>query len=256
MSVSVSEEILDFLTGIYVKRGTANRNQAIFDEAFRKAYKDMSTHTVAYASTAKDKYFYKDCSTCNENKNKIIDVIKTYVYNEFINLSNIATQQEFESWHRVTCDKIVNINTSISGLIDKNGVSSAVPIKISDIICHKSTLNAQKKKANIRVMTVFSYGQAQKLVNMMLKYLYIYSKCEASAKLDVFKPWFHCPVDRYVLKAALGKEDYNGTPWSKIRFYDEYKEIQKAIRVGINQRYSGYATKTAFEWELCEWPFK
>ena len=50
---------------------------------------------------------------------------------------------------------------------------------------------------------VFTYGQAQKLVNMMLKYLYIYYQCEGWDDLEKLRSFFHVPIDSYVLKAAF-----------------------------------------------------
>lgn len=105
-------------------------------------------------------------------------------------------------------------------------------------------------------------GQAQKLVNMMLKYLYAYYKCEEIDDLKEVVKFFHAPIDRYVLNASLGTETFtdnkkNKIPWSQIISYKEYLDVQKEIRAKIdaNPLYQAYKNKTAFEWELAEWPF-
>ena len=49
--ILVPKEILNFLTGVYCekdKADTALKKEKIFNRAFEMAYKDMSTHTVAY----------------------------------------------------------------------------------------------------------------------------------------------------------------------------------------------------------------
>ena len=66
------------------------------------------------------------------------------------------------------------------------------------------------------------YGKAQKVVNIIFKFLSAYGKCEGYEK-DC-----HLPVDSLVLKWLCGKETYNGTSWSNLT-----KEQYDGIRVKI-----------------------
>ncbi len=74
-----------------------------------------------------------------------------------------------------------------------------------------------------------TYGQAQKWVNMTIKYLYI---LEAYTFDDVFE-YLHIPIDRYILDIVhdeLGIESPK-VVWSKWDDYDkEYLDYQKKIR--------------------------
>ena len=97
---------------------------------------------------------------------------------------------------------------------------------------------------------VFTYGQAQKLVNMMIKYLYIFYKCEGWNDLDHLVSYFHVPIDSYVLKEVRQDKKSNEIPWSKINCYEEYECYQKEIQTFARKKY-----QNAFEWELTEWPF-
>ncbi len=248
--ITIDEKILDFLTGIHANRtNTTLRNEAIFTKAFDNACKDMWTHTVAYTPNAKNKYFYGDCTICKKNIVLVHKAICRFIMPLFERITSIKTQEEYNKWHSCVCNEIVNIEINIQGLTDSNAVTHNESIR--SIVCHSTTAKALKKSEPIIIDTVFSYGQAQKLINMMLKYLYIYSKCEGSSELDSIKEWFHCPMDRYVLKASLNAETFNGTPWSQLT-KTQYIECKKQIEAYVSQKtiYS-----TAFEWELAEWPF-
>ncbi|MFA9467373.1 hypothetical protein ACERC5_01715 [Streptococcus sp. E24BD] len=76
----------------------------------------------------------------------------------------------------------------------------------------------------------FTFGQAQKWVNMTLKYLYM---LEPEILEDIF-PLLHVPIDNYILKLA---DDYlqislpTDLAWSKWDDYNElYLPYQNAIR--------------------------
>lgn len=253
--ILVPKEILNFLTGIYYeknKEDIASRKEKIFNRAFEMAYKDMSTHTVAYKKDTEVYSQFIDGQTIRveSNKKKIRETIKRYIKGWFINngtgsydlteLQKINSPGAFNKWHEKLCDKIVTINCEVEQLQAKD--ETVRRINISDILCHTDK-NIQSG--------VFTYGQAQKLVNMMLKYLYIYYKCEGWNDLDDLVTYFHVPIDSYVLKEALQDEKYNDIPWSKINCYEEYICCQEEIQTFVQKR--NYPN--AFMWELTEWPF-
>ena len=77
--ISVSREILNFLTGVYYEKGKediASRKERIFDRAFYLAYKDMATHTVAYYREEYEKYIQGESRRCAENRKKVREAIK------------------------------------------------------------------------------------------------------------------------------------------------------------------------------------
>ncbi len=240
--IAVRKEILNFLTGIHGD----SRERKIFDEAFSKAYRDMASHTVAYVSPAfKAEYIDGSQERCENNKTAIKAAIKAYITDDFRNLAAVTQEIGFEVWHATLCDKIIHIGGNCPvELEDRKEQKQVIPIE--KILCHQ-----------ILKTELFTYGQAQKLVNMMLKYLYIYCSCEGWTCLDGLVDSFHTPIDRYVLRASLGTWDYRGTPWSQIKDKREYLQCQRDIKAAIDakEKYKRYAAQTAFQWELAEWPF-
>lgn len=111
----------------------------------------------------------------------------------------------------------------------------------------------------------FTYGQAQKWLNMMLKYVLM------TAEDSALKNYLHIPVDSYIMQ-AVGSDDTklkhclklecvpkkDGTvgkysesaskPWSKWN-YEEYIDFQNCIRKAISE--SDYSSP--IEWENAAW---
>lgn len=254
--ILVPKEILNFLTGVYCekdKADTALKKEKIFNRAFEMAYKDMSTHTVAYKkdSGIYERFIEGQTQRTTDNKKRIRGAVKNYIKDSFINqgtdgydltgLQKINSQDSFDKWHRELCDKIADFDDNCT--VELRGKDGNEEIKISDILCHTD------KKIQSHV---FTYGQAQKLVNMMLKYLYIYYKCEGWDTLNELVPYFHVPIDSHVLKEALQDKERDKMSWSKINSYEEYESYQEAIR--SFEKVSQYPSP--FMWELTEWPFK
>ena len=253
--ISVSKEILNFLTGVYYekdKEDAAARKEKIFDRAFNMAYKDMATHTVAYKKNTEEYSQFIDGQTArvDNNKKEIRKAIKGYIKVWFTNnetnsydlseLQKITSPEIFNKWHEKLCDAIVTIDCEVEQLQAKD--ETVCSINILDIfLCH-TDIDSQSH--------VFTYGQAQKLVNMMIKYLYIFYKCEGWNDLDHLVSYFHVPIDSYVLKEVRQDKKSNEIPWSKINCYEEYECYQKEIQTFARKKY-----QNAFEWELTEWPF-
>ncbi len=111
----------------------------------------------------------------------------------------------------------------------------------------------------------FTYGQAQKWLNMMLKYVLM------TAEDFALKNYLHIPVDSYIMQ-AVGSDNPNlkhclklecvpkkdGTvgkysesaskPWSKWN-YEEYIAFQNCIRKAISER----DHTSPIEWENAAW---
>ena len=89
--ICVSKEVLDFLTGIHADReNIEQRKVAMIDRAFNLAYKDMSTHTVAYKTAMKDKYFPDNSTRSNNNKINVKECIKKYTIDKIFGGSDLS----------------------------------------------------------------------------------------------------------------------------------------------------------------------
>lgn len=250
--MNVSKEILDFLTGIH---GSENRKEEMFNRAFELAYKDMATHTVAYKKEAKSEYFYDYNNICNENRKAVKECIKAFVEKEIFGgvelkkLKESLAEQSFDNWHEKACD---SFSSDIAGEVTlKTKSKDEKHESLSNLIEHKN-----EKSDNL-----FTIGQAQKLINMMIKYLYIYNKCEEenervlkSEDLSNIEEYAHAAIDDKVLKKVYEKENYKYTKWSDLQEYPEkggedtyckYKEKIKEVA----------KDEKMFLWELKYWPF-
>lgn len=120
-------------------------------------------------------------------------------------------QDNYDKWHECLCDDLIGIY----------------------------------KKYNFNDGYEFTYGIAQKWVNMTMKYLYViyyfYSACgyydsdfqlEFGQMIRRYAFDFHVPIDRVITEAA--KNDFgisgNFKNWSKINTYDDYYSFEKAIK--------------------------
>ncbi len=91
--------------------------------------------------------------------------------------------------------------------------------------------------------TAFTYGNAQKFVNMYVKYLYILTVLAAQYEDGIAEKWtekydwmldrtseFQVPIDRYILSCIGDKK----TAWSKIQDETEYENLRKKIDFGFD----------------------
>lgn len=115
-------------------------------------------------------------------------------------------QKQYDTWHRKICFEIQKVYTD-----------------------------------NNADMTI---GQAQKWLNMTMKYLFI---ADVPGAADVFC-YCHVPIDSYIIDEAEKKLGLKRptTPWSKIPDYEKYFDYQKEIRT----RLGGIAP---LEWEFKTW---
>lgn len=253
-NIEVPMAILNFLTGIYYEdnEDEDSRKKKIFDRAFNMAYRDMATHTVAYHKDSEEykDYIEGDSKRAVGNREKVKVAVKSYIKCWFTKgknyslteLLSLNSTEDFNEWHRKLCNEIVNIDCDVDDLEADDKTKSTVKIsKLLGYVDKNITCN------------VFTYGQAQKLVNMMIKYLYIFYKCEGWNDLDKMVSSFHVPIDSYVLKAFLGKDKYKEKSWSKFVDYEkDYMSCQNEIEKFVEDQ---KAYSNAFEWELNRWPF-
>lgn len=118
---------------------------------------------------------------------------------------DINTQKDYDNWHENVCNKIAKV------YLDKG-------IK-------------------------FYLGQAQKWLNMTIKYLYILGECDFN---DIFE-YLHVPLDNYIYKFCEKNLNIKipNTSWSRIDSYEYYISYQNKIRNKVNE----YPLK----WEFKSW---
>lgn len=95
-----------------------------------------------------------------------------------------------------------------------------------------------------------NYGKAQKVVNIIFKFLVAYGKWQNEDQC-------HMPIDSFVLKWLYKKDTYKGKSWSNIS-HKEYEQIQKDIKEKIQSpitvgNKSGIAVKNRAEADYYVW---
>ena len=88
---------------------------------------------------------------------------------------------------------------------------------------------------------ILSYGQAQKWINMTLKYLSMFDHKQTERLYE----YFHVPIDNYIIKATNYKFS---TAWSRINSYKEYIDFQKWFR----NKYDGIPLDMEFKMWISE----
>jgi hypothetical protein len=89
----------------------------------------------------------------------------------------------------------------------------------------------------------FTIGQAQKRVNMIMKYLYIHGDVDITPLFD----YLHVPLDNYMFDVAEEKLFIKRLqmPWSKIDDYQLYLDFQKKLRIAVDG--------APLRWEFGSW---
>lgn len=72
-----------------------------------------------------------------------------------------------------------------------------------------------------------NFGQAQKWINMTLKYWLLFGNKRING-IEKNAKYFHIPIDRYVQRGMFNEKTPN--PWSKITTYEAYFEYQQKHR--------------------------
>lgn len=156
------------------------------------------------------------------------------------------------------CDMLVNNYDVLTDAVKSTNDKQTVFDKEHNRICEKIIETYSE-------ISEFTYGQAQKWLNMMLKYVLLIEENSA------LKSYLHIPVDSYIMQAVgsdnpklkyclklecvpkkdgtVGKYSESGSkPWSKWN-YEEYIAFQNSIRTAIAE--SDY--NSPIEWENKAW---
>lgn len=208
-----SKALREFFIFTYFKRKECeNNHNGLIQNIIKKAYNDatmMGAYNTLISKELSDESYL---AYCNATK-----LIMGEIYNVKVNRS---TQESFDTWHKKTCEKIIE--------------------------CYDE-VNSNK--------SIFTYGNAQKWLNMALKYLWLLG----ALPIDIKEERLHAPIDSYILQKLWNlKVDevtcsadtfyYKGNSWSKISDYDDYFDLQKVIRVMAKQ-----GGKTVIEQENEAW---
>lgn len=121
------------------------------------------------------------------------------------NLISVKDDREFTQWHQSMCNQIVDMYKA-------EGIE-------------------------------FYIGQAQKWINMTLKYLYV-------LVTDVVEPFYHLlhiPLDNYIMDIARKQYGVPALPcaWSRIADYDDYLDYEKTLMEVIDE--------IPLDWEFSKW---
>lgn len=237
-----NNKAFDFLLYSYfgIKESDLNDQSNIPYICAKRAYLDLA-RTVRYEYSSSKLEEMKSKKSSEEDKDKATNFIDSK--NELIKniceniLSPIKTKEgeisfessDFDKWHKAKCEEIINfMNNSIN----------------------KSNTNILKKD--------FTIGQAQKWVNMTLKYLWLLNALPTGVKPE----YLHVPIDSYIIEIAYDNknkfenalgllEEKPKKSWSKLSEYETYFKIQEAIRKAIK---TNTTNKTIpIKWESLAW---
>ena len=143
-----------------------------------------------------------------EERKKVRDSVISLIADEVKICPLFKNQSEYDKWHTTLCEKIIN---------------------------------------NFSSQATLFYGQAQKWLNMTIKY----SVVLAVPQITQFIPFLHAPVDNKVLEMAnnnlkVHAQDFPWSKWSK----EIYIDYQNKLRIAVPDN------TTPFVWEFINWePF-
>lgn len=243
------ENAINFLLFSYFKITLDDNANDILDKVIIKAYKD-ATQQGAFNKYLTDNIKAQIASKSNEKGENILK----NEFNKFDNLKNISTQKDFNTWHEKTCKELVGSYNDIN----------------------KSPNNDEG----------FTFGNAQKWVNMTIKYIYLLNTVFSNIKgeennfsktygniIDGISSYIHIPIDNYIIEAVWdmdkiplpvpeikeklpkkgnGKGKYNSEKyksWSKMddkEYKNNYIEFQNKLKANIE-------SQTPIEWENQRW---
>lgn len=207
----------------------------------KRAYLDLA-RTVKYNYSSSKLEEMKSKKSSEENKDKANNFIESknnLIKNICENiLSSVKTEKgeisfensDFDEWHEVKCEEIINF---MNNSIDKSNTK---------------ILKEEK----------FTIGQAQKWVNMTLKYLWLLNALPTGIKPE----YLHVPIDSYIIEIAYDNknkfenalgllEEKPKKSWSKLSEYEEYFKIQEAIRKAIKTNITNETI--SIKWESLAW---
>ena len=177
-------------------------------------FKDFTSRTV----TGSPKSVYVDVFNDKWMENEICNYIINGKATNFCQGKTINDQGSFDEWHTILCETIVDL------------------------------WNQNANKYNTEKI---QFGKAQKIINMMFKYLYVSDYVNNPPTYEDRFKWCHMPLDSFTLEWY---KDINGPEytWSNL-IESEYSDIQKYIRNYLSS--STNLPSSPFKAEFYIWPF-
>lgn len=241
------DDLCYFVFGLTPEQIKSNKEKAI-KTCISKSYLDMN-RTINFL------YSYSDLEKKDDNGNLII---------------NEEDQKDFKNNKKTfkTDTEIIIYNAieNYSTFVENNSGNHKIPQEckiyfdkwhyiLSTIIVDASQRTEKLFKSEEGIPYGITYGQAQKWINMTLKYMRIMGFSDFS---DSF---LHIPLDDYILTALKKKDKINDEfeikgldistksidKWSKITQYEKYIKLQLDIRNKLDN------TLSPIEWESKAW---
>lgn len=212
-----------------------------FSWASNKAYLDMN-RTMTFSCSTKNKSA-KEAKAIADNRLSLRDKGTEIIVTSFRKLSG-----NFNTWHNDVCTKLIEV--------------------------YKDNILINRKTNEYTGLT---FGQAQKWLNMTLKYLWLLNRLglitdtNDKQRLDEYGKYFHIPLDSYILRyvarvdknkthkfskycdnginqSCVKNADWKifGSAWSNITDPDKYRKYQTDLAKCLDG-------KTPLEWELIHW---
>ena len=232
----------------------------------------------------KDIYFWtgfyndEDCCTWASNK-AYLDMNRTMTFKEEIPKGNAQEEKRIKKqraeWVAKSTD-IIRQNLKTPPQADFNEWHKQTCTQIIDFY-GEDKLVLRTNKARSSNSTKLTYGQAQKWVNMTLKYLWLLNRLDLISDNSIrnfiqeYEKSFHVPLDSYILKYVAKQNKANNKPFDSQNNclngdFQKYWELFKSewsttIDTEHMKEYYEYqsalakAIKNSFplEWELEHW---
>lgn len=194
-SILTEEDYYDYLLRVYFGR---YENGKELEQCIRYAYLDMNRTLRGFGE--------------HKQKEQIITQAEKTLFDRFEGIKNAKslTQDDFDNWHRQTCEQLKDIFTSGG-------------------------------------WTEFYVGQAQKWINMALKYVFVFRKLRPQYQ-HIYE-FCHLPIDNIALEKLKGYDislPSDVYAWSRVIKYDDYLSMQKTIRKAL-------IDKILLDWEFKDW---
>lgn len=230
MKKQVSEAAADFLfyylLGVTVKDIEEKDEKNIVNKCAARAYLDMS-RTLKFSETSeadvKKEIERKRKDFCEE----VCKVITDEVLGMLKELSEIPSDklaEVFDEQHTEVCRCVIKNADNFSGYKKKYILE-----KIEN-----------KYKAEDEEDQCFYYGQAQKWVNMTIKYMWITRKWDT--QFENLLPFLHVPVDSYIIEAV----------WNHKGWEDVLKAVIIKDKTG---KYSSEKVIPWSRWNQCQYTY-
>jgi len=189
--VEVKQEAWDFFLysylGIVPKRLLSEEIQKeysfyVASKCAQHAYTDLN-RTLKFNEKIK-----KDNKKNKEIKSKFVNRLSYLIIRGILDLfENNTEPKDFDNKHHIICQNLITYANKMSF---ENG---------------NENILSTKQLTSSNSMERFTYGQAQKWVNMTLKYMWMTGLWDK--ELSHLKDFLHVPVDSYILEAAGDKTE-------------------------------------------------